>query len=352
METVIDITQYELNRALANEEADAKIKLRRLSHANLMEHVKNIPYKVVVGPEVSSSIVNEEPKTNIDVSSDTHIQLDEGGYKPINVKEEKLENIRRHSDVLTSMAPVKEAMPAAVMEEETPVVAVEDSVTPEVTLSPEVVTEMSYEEPTQPEESVQPEIQLEMPKEVESEVDFDKPVEVENVVNEDNTNEDKNMVDINEYRVKIENEAKLVKSVKEKAVIAQQEANQSDENVNKLSVEFSELEKQEADVIKTDSELDKKVISAYENQTRTLLSARKEYESLIKESNDRRQANEAKINHIQSKMDDIRGRITTVNESIARKEAILSAIQQIEYGDNVVQFPDMNDTEEKVRKLA
>ena len=42
MGTMIDITQKELNQALANEEVDAKIKLRRLSHANLIEHVKNI----------------------------------------------------------------------------------------------------------------------------------------------------------------------------------------------------------------------------------------------------------------------------------------------------------------------
>lgn len=321
MGTVMDITQYELNSSLTNEEVDAKIKLRTSSHANLIRHLKNIPYKAVKGPKIKSSKFHfpiEEMKIKFLPQKNMNSVMK--AQRPINVKEDKTENIRRHSDILISMADEKEHIKAAQSDE------ISIPGTEEIFTSNPVVEETT---------AVQQEVTQENPQVV---------------TNEDNTTESRKIVNISDYIAKIENESQLVKSIKEKAALEQQEAHISDEDVNKVSVEFSELEKQEADIIKTDNELDQQVMAAYESQTKTLALVRKEYETLIEEAVARKQANENKIVQMQSKMNDIREHITTVNESIARKQAILSAMQQTEYSDNIVQFPDVNDTEEKVKR--
>lgn len=313
MGTIIDITQYKLDRVLANEEVSAKIKLRRLSHANLLEHVKNIPHKIVRSPEVNSATFNfplEQKKMGI--SPKKYIQLVTGHLRPINVKEDKIENIRRHSDILVSMANTTL------------------NIDNDVSIEPDVVSE----------ERMVQELVQEIPSEVSS------------IVNEV-VQDDSNMVDVSEYIARLNNETQLIKNVKEEALLAQQQAVASDEDVNKLSVEVSELEKKEAAIAKQNQELDRKIIDAYENQTRTLALARKEYEDLIKEANAKKEANDNKIVEFQSRKEIIRNSITDGNESIARKQGILSAFQQNEFYDiNVADFSDYTTNEEKVKRIA
>lgn len=318
MGTIIDITQYELNSVLANEEVESKIKLRRASHANLIEHVKNIPFKAVKGPVFNSSEFSlSGEQLNMNVSPKKYIQLVAGSDKPINVKEQKLENIKRHSDDLISVA-VNNAN--IEMGENSMVISSEQDFIPSAI---PVVEEQQ--------EVIQP---------------------IVNEVSTNDVNDENNLDNIDDYISQIEIEENLLKTVKEQVVIAQQEADKSDEDVNATSIEFSELEKQAAERVKLNDDLDRQIMTAYKSQTRILALARKESEDLIEEANARKQANENKIVEMNSKMNDIRENITNINESIARKESILQAMQQSEYVDNIIQFSDMNDTEEKVIRIA
>ena len=90
-------------------------------------------------------------------------------------------------------------------------------------------------------------------------------------------------------------------------------------------------------------ELDKLLVAAYESKSNTLVNARKDYEDTIKSANIRRQENENKILQFQAKMDSSRSNITNFNESIARKQAILDALQNTNASGN---------EEEKVKKIA
>ena len=310
MGSITDITQNKLDRALASEEMASKIKLRRLSHANLIEHVKNIPYVVAKAPKVISNKFHlPSEQMDLNVSPKKYIQLVSGNYKPINVKEDKLENIRSHADILVSMA---------------------------------IGNEQTQNIP------------------IESNVVVDNDVVDQEVVQDIYNVDEGKIVDISEYVAKIENETQILKKIKEEAALAQQEANASDEEVSKLSVEVSELEKQEAEIQKRNDELDKQIMAAYEEQSRIQALSRKEYKYLIEEANARKKNNDDKVIQLNSKREASKDRITIGNEHIAKKQGILAGIQQTEFPDvnNIVQFPTdgvidfANDSEEKVKRIA
>lgn len=325
MGTMIDITQNKLDHAFSEETA-AKIKLRRLSHANLMEHLKNVPYKVTTDPKVKSSNFHlPEEFKEMKVSPKKYMEIVTGKYRPINVKEDKTENIRNHSDSLISLAIENEQV----------------SYNSDADIDESISIPLVAEEETNDVQLVS-EVEQEMPQ-------------IEENSEEEMNKVEQNVVNISEYIARINNEAQLVKTVKQEADLAQQEALVSDENVNKLSVEVSELEKQEAEAERQNMELDRRVIEAYESQAHTLVAARKEYEELIKEAQERKQNNDNKIVQFQSKIDDIRNHITDVNESIARKQGILSALQQTEISDtnDLIQYTGTDFVnEEKVKKIA
>ncbi len=262
----MEITQYKVSRVLANEEVEAKIKLRNESYNNLLKHRVNIPY---------ASGINAKPLMSFDVII--------GGNKPINVNEEKMKNIRKNTTSLIMEA----------IENNQLVIANDD---------------IKYSNADESSNSLV-----------------------------DSSNDDvvlnNNIIDINDYMAKINNETELVKNIRKEAMTAQAEAKESDENVNQLSMAIGELEKQAAQVEAQNLELDHQLAEAYESQIRTLVLLRKESEDLIQEANKRKQENENKILQFQSRADDIRSHINDENESIARKQEILPALQQTEFTD-------------------
>lgn len=234
MEIITNITQHELTQAQSNGEVESKIKLRKPSHINLVEHVKNIPYIVV------ASQTPEETQ---------HIQ-----------------------------------QPAA----------------------------------------------LEFP-----------------------TSTNKNdIADFNEYVIQLSNATQLINNTKEEASLAQEKVKVSDGEVNRLSVEVSELEKQELDIEMRNSELDQQLVEAYNHQSQILELIRKEQERIIQEANSRERENQEKIVEFQTKINNIRERITTKSEDFARKQEVLRALQQPEISEisNLVDFT--NTEEEPVKKMA
>lgn len=343
MGTIVDITQHELYRVLKSEEADAKLKLRNQSAINLLEHRKNVPYVAVAGPKIKSSKFNlPEEQKEFDVSPKKYIQLVTGSYKPINVKEDKIENIRKHSDMLVSVA---------IEKEDNEIVQNEEILVP-------VTEEVSIEAPV-----------VEKVKIADQEMIRD---EMQTVVDANVFNKNENIIDVSEYVTKSNNETQLLKEIDEKIAVMEQNLAVKDEEIGKLSVEISEAEKREkaeiekaTEIEKRNNELNQQIATAYEQQLKIQALQRKEKESLLEEINKKVQDADNKIIQFNSKKNDIEKRIieqSEINareeEYLARKEAVLAAVlpqsnfSDIMIQDNLIQFPDMNDTEEKVKKIA
>lgn len=239
MELITNITQHPLVEVQSVGETDSKIKLRKPSHSNLLEHVKNIPY-------------------------------------------------------------VKEIV-------------------------------QTFEE---------------------SQEDSNKVVEATSFENEE-IEEMGKIIDFNEYVAKLNNTTQLINNTREEASIAQEKAKVSDGEVSRLGVEMSELEKQELEMEARSHELDQQLIEAYNHQSQILELIRKEQERIIQEAVSRQNENQAKVVEFQNKISNIRERITTKSEDIARKQEILRALQQTEFSDinNLVDFSN-TDAEEPVKRLA
>lgn len=185
---------------------------------------------------------------------------------------------------------------------------------------------------------------------------FEKSQEDSNIVIETTPSENEKIekiIDFNEYVAKLNNTTQLINNTREEASIAQEKAKISDGEVSRLGVEVSELEKQELEMEARSHELDQQLVEAYNHQSQILELIRKEQERIIQEAVSRQNENQAKVVEFQNKINDIRERITTKNEDIARKQEILRALQQTEFSDinNLVDFPN-TIAEEPVKKLA
>ena len=237
MEMIANITQHELTQVQSSGEVESKIKLRKPSHMNLLENVKNIPYMS------NDNLAPEEPQTYPE---------------------------------------------------------------PEKEFSLETFSEKS------------------------------------------------NIIDFSEYVVKLNNATQLINNAKEEAALAQENAITSDGEVSRLSVEVSELEKQELDIETRNNELDQQLVEAYNHQSQILELIRKEQERIIQEANARQRENQEKVAQFQNRINDIRERITTKNEDFARKQDVLRALQQNEFADinGLIDFATTQENEEPVKKLA
>lgn len=347
MENVLNITQDEMNTVIDNEPQmpSSKIKLRSMSLANSKKHIKNVPHfsrkqlkdndkeivkekeDSIVSFSTATKVEGNEEKSSVLTSVQNKIipfpsmklEMVSGSAKPINVKEDKEKNIQNHATAL-----VMEAIEKEKTQEQSTIV----SEHPDTTANETVVNHDNIVS-----ENV-------------SDTNNSLPSTDSNV-----SVEEKTIVNIDDYIAKLGNETESIKNIKEQARLAQEEADASDLNLNKISVEASELEKQEAEAKKRDLELDKLLVAAYESQSNTLVNARKDYEDTIKSANIRRQENENKILQFQAKMDSSRSNITNFNESIARKQAILDALQNTNASGNVA-VSEISNEEEKVKKIA
>lgn len=268
------------------------------------------------------------------------MEIVEDKYRRINIKAEKEKNISGNATMMANIS-LEDKMPE-----------VETSVEEENTVSENttIENEIQYQEvETKEENNTAPVVDttLNVSKE---DSNINTVINTETPVAEEVKNEPEMAININEYIAKLSDETGKVKDIQKAAKDAQELARVSTEDLNKISVEVSELEKSEEAARKRNLELERQIVLAYQSQNDTLVNARQEYEKLIEEANLTRQENENKIVEFKNKGDQIRSNITSVNESIAKKQAILSAIQEAR---NYVNNEEKeNDNSEKSLRLA
>lgn len=98
MEPIRDIVQKEIDMVIDNapDKAGNKIKLRRASHENLVRHLKSVPYNMV---SVVSNVNDNSNEKNWNLNSIDSVGILNGARKPINVKQNMIDNIRRHGGI-------------------------------------------------------------------------------------------------------------------------------------------------------------------------------------------------------------------------------------------------------------
>lgn len=294
MEPMKDITQKELKETLENpiDQAGNKIKLRSVSHGNIVRHLQNIPYKKEPATQIKS-VKENVPKETVEWNLTPKQYMDSivSGQKPINVKEYMIENIKRHSEM----------------------------VEPEIKVSPEI--EVNNQE--------------------QAEINVNEPT-ISSVEQEANVDVEKAYEEINNIRQQI-------LSKKESAEQAQKEANDSDQYVQELGVQYTEAQKQLQEAKTRNKEMKLKLLEALKSQKDTLINETKKYDDVIEEAHKRKEANRNMTAEIEPKISSTQAEATTINNDTARMEEYLNAISS----DNVINFvPLNNDSDEKVRRIA
>lgn len=120
---------------------------------------------------------------------------------------------------------------------------------------------------------------------------------------------------------------KAILSIQEEANKAQESARMSDEELSKISVEDTEIQKRLQVAITKQQEIKKQISEALKNQNETLNKARKQFESVIEESNRKREENQNKILQFQNKISETKKQISMIEDDIAQQEEILKALR-------------------------
>ena len=120
---------------------------------------------------------------------------------------------------------------------------------------------------------------------------------------------------------------KAILSIQEEASKAQESARISDEELSKISVEDTEIQKRLQVAIMKQQEIKKQISEALKNQNETLNKARKQFESVIEESNRKREENQNKILQFQNKITETKKQISMIEDDIAQQEEILKALR-------------------------
>lgn len=302
MEPIKDTTQRELSEIIDNpvDQAGNRIKLRSVSHANLLRHLKNIPYQTNTEPQIVSSQVNAtEDAKKWSLTPKQYMDHIGGKAKPINVKQSMLDNIVKHSTVIeveqtpvvNEMQPTTSEVKPLISEATTPVNDEIKNETTEVNMQVEEATEaaLTADEVTQ---------QILMKKET----------------------------------------------------LAQEttEASESDKRVQELGVQYTEVQKQiEESTQKREAMLAKKR-ELEKSQSETMRNAIKKYDSLIEEVRARKVKNAELIADLETKINNGMEEIKSINEEIARLEEETNALSF----DNVVEFPQMAEEESFVKRIG
>ena len=306
MEIIKNITQKELTEVIDNpiDQQSRKIKLRNISHENALKNMKKLQTETkVVTKQSEETPKKEKVEWNFVNSNETEYVIT--GNKPINVKENMLENIKKHSPV---------------MENEQNIVYNEEKI------------EESKEVPVEVNE-IKEEI-------VENKEDVSK---VSNEVQEPNIN-----LTVGEDFDKIKNIRQEVLDKKAEADKVTKEAEESEKTVQELGIQYTEAQKQYEDALKRNKEIKAKVAAALNSQTSTLENAKRKYETLIEEANKKKQANENKIAEFNPKIKNVEEETMNLNNDTAKAEEFLNAI----YSNNVIDIPYSYEQEEKVKRVA
>lgn len=300
MEPIKDITQTEISETIDNpiDKAGNKIKLRSVSHENIIRHLKNIPYKTKKGPQIKSSKINL-PKEAVEwnLTPKQYVESIETGRKPINVKENMIENIKKHSEIAVE----------------------ETKEEPEVKVTPKIKEE----------------------KEIVVKDEFNKKMEKDQVV------EVSADVDVEKKYKEIDSIREKVISKKELMEKAKQEADDSDKQVQDLGVQYTEVQKQLQEAKIRNKEMKSKLLAALKNQKETLTIATQQYDRMIEEANKRKEANKNLTAEMQPKIDNTQNETANINNDTARIEEYLNAI----ISDKFIDFESKNNSLEEEKNF-
>ena len=353
------ISQSVLEKALGNSEDNMpnKIKEKEESLQNTLNNRLNIPilaveeketkmkrqedYTTVAYPDANNdytveptSKVEPEINTPLDdaelngytVSSIDVRTLLEGDEKPINVKEHMILNMMKKSvNDFTEYHGLHES----VIEEAQ---KIESDVQP--TYEEHIVNEskekVDFEEPTKDLEKANTEIGQ-----------YGIPVNIEKALS--------STFDFDNTMVAIHQTREEYKNVSEKANMAAQAANESEELLQKVSSEYSEAERQLKEKEKKSMEMEKKIISILNSEKDRINQQMQEKESLINDANKRKEQNDDKIVDFRSKIDSAKERVNEIDERISRQEELLNTL--VGFNINLEDY-NLDDEEKSASTIA
>lgn len=287
------ITQIQLNEVEDNDldQRGNKIKLRSVSHDNLTKNISNIPY---LSNPVNSVEEEKQEESLFTLLPKTDMEVTNGPSKAINIKKPMLANMLKH--VLNKDESKKTVVADAEKKEiikplETPV-DIEEEKVEETTPT---ATTMEEETPS--------------------------------LYNQD--------LDLEKYFSEVNKERQIVSEIKQEADTAKLQSVESEKELGKLFTEENEMQKKLEDAKLRKEEINRKIIEAYENQKKTLATVKEKYQSVINEANRNKENNQARILESRMRIDDVKNKLTDVEEEIAKKQNILNAINDLEVSDNI-----------------
>lgn len=260
-----------------------KIKLKDESYSNCIRHIENVPFHV----EAPSQVIS--PKTNLNVLYNENMDFRNGARQPIGVKESMLTNIESHAKVrVDSVSEVGETV-------------------------------------------------INHPVEENKIIDFPASTSI--------SSSDSGL-SVNDRFNEISNARQLVQDAMTRADQAEQEAKQSEETLNKLSIEDAETQKKLEEAETRKSVIEEKIIAALNSQADTLANTRKKYEDLIVEANNRRDQSIIRIEDVRNRIQSTNERLSQVENEIASQQQILDALSQLEISSSAPTFNDSDILED------
>lgn len=308
--TILNITQKELQTAADNDtdKIGNKIKLKSTSLTNTRNNIMNIPI-------ISSEIADQEEK-NVDKKDEGYTlnaeiinfeSIQEGGSKPINVKEKMLERIKKHRqeefDIDITSTIEEPNIDELSVEENNQTNTFENS---SESLFANAINNMERHAVEQESETAIP------------------------IINQNMVESTTEVFDINKKFDEITLTRKEVENIRKTADNATQAALKSDEELRKSVEENNSIETQLKDAEVRSIEIEKELIEALKKQSTTLKANREKYNKIIIESNSRREQNETKIIEIQNNTSKAREELMRLTGTNADREKVLKAIFDME----------------------
>ena len=292
----LNIKQGELNDGiLANypDQSGNKIRLREISFNNFLRHVQNVPFRATFA-----------------VLENYDAVLGTGQKKPINVKENMFNNIIKHNG-FSKQSDVS-------------------------SLSSEVNVESRSSDVSQQVNSVSDDNKNSL-----NNSDNNASTEIDRVVNRDNVAFDD-----------ISNARELIFNAKAEADKANADALKSEQELSKLSVEETEVQKKLQDAMSRQREIKKQISLALENQQTILLEARKKYNSVISEANRKKEENQNKIIQFQTRIDNTKKQISEIENDISEQQNVLNALRDFGNYDDYMQSMGTETFDVAEKKIA
>ena len=292
----LNIKQGELNAGiLANypNQSGNKIRLREISFNNFLRHVQNVPFHATFA-----------------VLENYDAVLGAGQKKPINVKENMFNNIIKHNG-FSKQSDVS-------------------------SLSSEVNVESRSSDVSQQVNFVSDDNKNSL-----NNSDNDASTEVDRVVNRDNVAFDD-----------LSNARELIFNAKAEADKANADALKSEQELSKLSVEETEVQKKLQDAMSRQREIKKQISLALENQQTILLEARKKYNSVISEANRKKEENQNKIIQFQTRIDNTKKQISEIENDISEQQNVLNALRDFGNYDDYMQSMGTETSDVAEKKIA